>query len=253
MDSSDDEFISRAVNHLGTVKHVKSISSTPRTVAMRINDVDVRVEPDGGADVNDEHQFKALSNRSAKKIPLEASRMKLRTLQNELPVKGEFYTTLKNKTREMIAKVIVIRGHISSPPLICKDSLEELGMLQICEDGSFGKPNRLKIQDTETSGEASSDDSANARGEETRQKSRRVRNDDDRRRAPSSEAGRYSTMRSEGSNESAQNDCAGSVKSTDIHDSKGTQRNIITRNNQVKRKNRRERGENGDLVGSLTV
>ena len=110
MDSSDDEFISQAVNHLGTVKHVKSISSTPRTVAMRMNDVDVRVEPDGGADVNvmDEHQFKALSNRSAKKIPLEASRMKLRTLQNELPVKGEFYTTLKNKTRKTIAKVIVI-------------------------------------------------------------------------------------------------------------------------------------------------
>ena len=119
-------------------------------------------------------------------------------------------------------------------------------MLQISEDGSFGKPNRLKIQDTETSGEASSDDSANARGEETREKSRRVRNDDDRRRAPSSEAGRYSTMRSEGSSESAQNDCAGSVKSTDIHESKGTQRNIITRNNQVKRKKpkrtRRKRG-----------
>ena len=57
--------------------------------------------------VMDEHQFKALSNRSAKKIPLEASRMKLRTLQNELPVKGEFYTTLKSKTRETIAKEVI--------------------------------------------------------------------------------------------------------------------------------------------------
>ena len=137
MDSSDDEFISQTVNHLSTVKHMKSISSTPRTVAMRMNDVDVRVEPDSGPDVNvmDEHQFKALSSRSAKKITLEASRMKLRMLQNELPEKGEFYTTLKNKTCETIAKVIVIRGHINSPPLICKDSLEELGILQICEDG----------------------------------------------------------------------------------------------------------------------
>ena len=124
--------------------------------------------------------------------------MKLWTLQNELPVKGEFYTTLKNKTREMIAKVIVIQGHINFPPLICKDSLEELGMLQIYEDGSFGKPNRFKIQDTETSGEASSND-----GEETREKSRRDRNDNDKRRASSSEAGRYSSMRSEGSSESA--------------------------------------------------
>ena len=65
-----------------------------------MNDVDVRVEPGSGTDVNimEEHQFKALSNRSAKKIPLEASRLKLRTLQNELSVKGEFYTTMKNKT-----------------------------------------------------------------------------------------------------------------------------------------------------------
>ena len=91
MDSSGDEFINQTVNHLGTVKYVKSISSTPRTVAMRMNNVDVRVEPDSGADVNvmDQHQFKALSNRP-KKITVEASRMKLRTLQNKLPVKGDF-------------------------------------------------------------------------------------------------------------------------------------------------------------------
>ena len=97
----------------------------------------------------------------------------------------------------------------------------------ICERGSLGKPNRLKIQDTETSGEASSDDSADARGVETTEKSRSVRIDDDRRRKSSSEARKYSTMRSEGSSKSAQNECAGSVKSTDIQESKGTQRNII--------------------------
>ena len=32
-------------------------------------------------------------------------------------------------------------------PLISNETLQELGMLQICEDGSFGKPNSMRIQD----------------------------------------------------------------------------------------------------------
>ena len=81
----------------------------------------------------------------------------------------------------------------------------------------------MKIQDYETSSEALSNGSADARGEKMREKSRRVRNDDDRRRACSSEAGRYSTIRSEGSSKSAQNDCPDRVKTTGIHKSKGIQ------------------------------
>ena len=79
-----------------------------------MNEIDVRVEPDSGADVNltDEYQFKALLHRSERNPELQTSRMKLSTLQNELPMKGEFVTTLQNKTRETRAKIIVIRGHI---------------------------------------------------------------------------------------------------------------------------------------------
>ena len=54
-----------------------------KTVALSMNEVNVRVEPDSGADVNlmDEHQYKALLNRSEEKPVLEASKIMLSTLQ----------------------------------------------------------------------------------------------------------------------------------------------------------------------------
>ena len=112
----------------------------------------------------DEHQFKALINRSVEKPTLEFSKIKLSTLQNNLPVKGEFITTLRNKTRGTLAKVVVIKGRINSPPLFSKTTLIELGMLQICEDGSLGRPNSMRIQysasnvNVITRGESTSED-----------------------------------------------------------------------------------------------
>ena len=66
--SSDDKFMSQAVNHLSQVKNVKSFSNMVKTVALRMNEVDERVKPDSGADDNlmDEHQYKALLKRSEK-------------------------------------------------------------------------------------------------------------------------------------------------------------------------------------------
>ena len=146
--SSDDDFISHAVHHMSQIKKVKISSGMSKTVALKMNEIDVRVEPDSGADVNlmDEYQFKALLHRSEMKPALQSSQMKLSTLQNKLPVKGEFVTTLRNKTRETRAKIVVIRGHINSPPLISKETLMELGMLEIREDGSLLKANNMKIQ-----------------------------------------------------------------------------------------------------------
>ena len=48
-----------------------------KTVSVKIVDVDVRAEPDSGAEVNvlDEHQFKALTNRSSVKLTLQPSRV----------------------------------------------------------------------------------------------------------------------------------------------------------------------------------
>ena len=54
--SSDDEFFCQAVRHLKQVKKVKS-NDHDKTVSIHIEDVEVRAEPDSGAEVNlmDEH------------------------------------------------------------------------------------------------------------------------------------------------------------------------------------------------------
>ena len=88
-----------------------------KTVDIKINGVDVRAEPGSGADVNlmDEHQFKALFNRSERKPISKSSEIRLSTLQHELPVTGEFTSAISNKTRETVVSVIEIRGRINSP------------------------------------------------------------------------------------------------------------------------------------------
>ena len=55
-------------------------------MALRINEVNMRVEPGGAADINlmDEHQYKALLNRIEKKPVLDVSTIKLSTPQTEL-------------------------------------------------------------------------------------------------------------------------------------------------------------------------
>ena len=115
---------------------------------MKIEDVDVKAEPDSGTEVNvmDEHQFKALTNQSSVKLTLQPSRVKLSTLQSELLVKGEFTATVRNLICGAVTRFVVTRGRINSPPLISKSTLQELGMLQIREDGSFGETNDLRIQ-----------------------------------------------------------------------------------------------------------
>ena len=146
--SSDDEFFCQAVRHLKQVKKIKS-DDKDRTLIVKIDNVDVEVEPDSGAEVNvlDEHQFKALTNRASTKATLASSRTKLNALQSELSVKGEFTATIRNKTCGTVARFIVVKGRINSPPLIGKDTLQELGMLQIREDGTFAEKNDLRIQE----------------------------------------------------------------------------------------------------------
>ena len=145
--SSDDVFFCQAVRHLKQVKKIKS-DDKDRTLTVKIQDY-VEVEPDSGAEVNvlDEHQFKALTNHANTKPTLTASRTKLNTLQSELSVKGELTATIRNNTCGTLARFVVVKGRINSPPLIGKDTLRELGMLQISGDGSFAETNELRIQD----------------------------------------------------------------------------------------------------------
>ena len=101
--SSDDEVFSQAAEHLAQAKKIREIGKDGgnyRTVAVRLNDVDVVMEADSGADVNimDEHQFKAFIHRTNDKPTLTKSNVKLRTPQHKLEVKGEFQTVIRNRT-----------------------------------------------------------------------------------------------------------------------------------------------------------
>ena len=113
-----------------------------------IEDINVFMEPDSGADVNimDEHQFKALTNRSQAKLELKPSKIKLSTLQNGIPVKGEMKAIIRNETCGTKAKIVIVKGRINSPPLISKKTLEDLGMLKIDPKGQFAHENELKIK-----------------------------------------------------------------------------------------------------------
>ena len=117
-----------------------------------VNDIHMRAEPDTGADVNvmDKYQYRALQHRSTSKVDLQNSQVqvKLHTPQNELLIKGEFEAILRNQTCGKPTKFLVIKGRINSPPLIIyisKNTLMELGMLQIKEDGSFAVQNEMRI------------------------------------------------------------------------------------------------------------
>ena len=72
--------------------------------------------------------------------------MKLSTLQNELPVKGEVKAVIKNTRCGLPARFVIVKGRINSPPLISKDTLEKLGMLKIDPDGVFAEEKELRIK-----------------------------------------------------------------------------------------------------------
>jgi hypothetical protein len=112
-------------------------------VKIHLGDVEMKVEPDSGADVNLMDEF--LRQLSGNKLKLEKSKVELSTLQSFLSVKGEFRTVVRNATCGIETKFIVIKGKINSLPLLSKATLLELGMMQIRPDGSFAKPNDLRV------------------------------------------------------------------------------------------------------------
>ena len=81
---------------------------------------------------------------------LNPSRDTLKTLQSDLTVKGEFITTLRNKNRGTQSKFLVIRGKMDSPPLLCKSTLLELGMLKIDPEGTLKETIELRIKTVKT-------------------------------------------------------------------------------------------------------
>ena len=84
-------------------------------MTVRLNDVDIRMEPDSGAEVNlmDEHQFQALLHRTNHKPTLEHCQIKLNTLQHPLRVKGKFETIIRDETCGKAATFVVVKGRIN--------------------------------------------------------------------------------------------------------------------------------------------
>ena len=91
-------------------------------------------------------------------MELKNSKIKPMTLQNELPIKGEFDAIMRNETCEIHSRFLVVKGRINSPPLISKSTLTELEMLQIRDDGSIAEPNSLRITRKEPHVNAVSED-----------------------------------------------------------------------------------------------
>ena len=119
------------------VKAVSRKYDNGKTVKIHLGDVEMKGEPDSGADVNvmDEHHFSNLRKLSGEKFKLEKSKTVLSTLQNPLPVKGKFKTIVRNATCGMETKFIVIRGRINSPSLLVRSTLQKLGMMEIRPGG----------------------------------------------------------------------------------------------------------------------
>ena len=94
--SRDDEFFSHAAEHLARAVKIRQIGKDGgnyRTVVVRLNDVDMVMETDNGADVNimDKHQFKAFIHRKNDKPALTDSNVKLRTVQHIQPLISRYW------------------------------------------------------------------------------------------------------------------------------------------------------------------
>ena len=83
--SSNDEYFAR---HLVVLK-VKD-KKNEKTLNVKINDIEVHMEPDSGAEVNlmDEHQFKSLKKRATEEIELKPRKIRLKMIQGALTTKG---------------------------------------------------------------------------------------------------------------------------------------------------------------------
>jgi len=57
-------------------------------------------------------------SKTQEKLELAESNTEIRTLQNSIEVLGEFETTVRNHTRGVQTKFIVVNGKINSPPLL---------------------------------------------------------------------------------------------------------------------------------------
>ena len=148
--SSDNDL----VNHL---KIHRTGDEKNLSCGIYINRYKTIVKPDTGAESNimDEIQFQALKDKSPE-LQIHESKVKLNTLKEKLPVKGECMVTIENETRITQAPLVIVEGKINSLPLLGRTTLEELGMVKIDVKGRLKEPNKpsgssnvRKLQETQ--------------------------------------------------------------------------------------------------------
>ena len=146
-EESDNSSYIQHGKHTEYVGKLKS-REPQNTVQILISDVRAKCEPDSSASANimDEYQYHGLRKASKNDIQLIKTSDCLKTLQLELEVIGEFPIVLRNKTRGIETKFLVIKGHMDSLPLLSKTSLEDLGMLKIEPRGLLREHNSLRIK-----------------------------------------------------------------------------------------------------------
>ncbi|CAC5390536.1 unnamed protein product [Mytilus coruscus] len=109
---SEYKFFGSTANNWEAVKeiNVHQIRDKARKVPVKMNDVQVKIEPDSRANVNvmDEYQYRAYIRRAKDGTELLESKMILSTLQNSLLENGELITTVRNAKRGIKTKIIVI-------------------------------------------------------------------------------------------------------------------------------------------------
>lgn len=145
-EDSLDEDIARIVQHMN-IHRTAQKNTKKNKCAIWINGTKTEVEQDTGADANvmDENQFNELL-RATPEIRFQNTKIKLKTLTEDLPVIGECDVTLENETRKTQAKIAIIQGTIDSLPLLGRQTLEEPGMIQFDATGGLKEPNRDELQ-----------------------------------------------------------------------------------------------------------
>ena len=132
--SEDDAFYLQHLNIHHTSRDNRT--SKEKTCHIQINGIDVEAEPDSGSDANimDEHQFKQLQQQAPQHLEIKDTKIKLKTLRDELPVVGEADVIMSNETRSVNTTIVIIQGTIDSPPLIVQPKPKNPNAIRACLD-----------------------------------------------------------------------------------------------------------------------
>ena len=141
----------KIVKHL-QIHKINQLDENPRYIKVQVEGVMLRTEADSGANVNvmSLKQYSDFRKKTASSLDLIRSKIKLKTLTHDLNVIGEFPATIQNQTRSLDTTFIVIKEETALPPLLGRETLTKLGMLQIDPEGKLGsemvnKENNVKV------------------------------------------------------------------------------------------------------------